>query len=393
MIVHKNMNRKAPKYTTPPASKSLQAAAFQQTLLQDLGLAKRKVIRKRVSPKKFLDLNSKQLTTKHNSPETIIRKSLLLKKNSPLLADLVKTLTEVLKTETKTTTIEIKPIRNLSEILSNINIKPETTLELPELLKLAETRKNTKCCPICLENFSPNYKSDFIIVDCCAQVFHSKCLTSLLRLANLSRKQGNNDDFHATAYSRASLVESSSSLRGSSLRGSNMRCSTCPVCRQPFSSKVVSPSIDFRFEILKKSIVLIQKSWKGYICRAKNESGLKNLATSRSRLKRMHKLKLRNQKDFFDEMDSEMDKQKNLLNQFEQLYLDWKNIRAIAIENNRHLECAVCMEPIEQQHRVSLLSCSHVYHEKCLNSWIVYKNGVEECPLCRQSFFTKDFHF
>lgn len=381
------MNRKAPKYTTPSASKSLQAAAFQQTLLQDLGLAKRKVIRKRVLPKNanISDTSSKNSTLKHSSPETFIRKSLSVKKNSPLLADLVKTLTAILKTETKTPTIEIKPVRNLSEILSNTNIQPETKLELPELLKLAETRKNTKCCPICLEKFSPNYKSDFIIVDCCAQVFHSKCLTSLLRLANLSRKQGN-DDFHTTTYSRAILVESSSGL-------SESRCSTCPVCRQPFSSKVISPSIDFRLKMLKNSIVLIQKCWKGYICRAKNESGLKNLATSKIRLKRMQKLKLRNQKEFFDEMDLEMEKQKNLLKEFEQLYLDWKNIRAIAIKNNRHSECAVCMEPILQQHRVSLLSCSHVYHENCLNSWIVYKNGVEECPLCRQSFFTKDFNF
>jgi len=310
------MNRKASKSTT--ASKSLQAAAFQQTLLQDLGLAKRKV--RRVVPKNanISNTNSKNSTIKHSSPETIIRKKLLVKKNSPLLADLVKTLTEILKTGTKTATIEIKPVRNLSEILSNKNIEPETKLELPELLKLAEARKNTKCCPICLEKFSPNYKSDFIIVDCCAQVFHSKCLTSLLRLANLSRK---NDGFHTSPYSRTNLVESSSGLN-------DFRCSTCPVCRQPFSSKVVSPSIDFRLKMLKNSIVLIQKCWKGYICRAKNESGLKNLATSKIRLKRMQKLKLRSQKQFFDEMDAEMDKQKNLLKEFEQLYLDWeKNSR------------------------------------------------------------------
>lgn len=132
----------------------------------------------------------------------------------------------------------------------------------------------------------------------------------------------------------------------------------------------------------------------------KNEKGLKNLATSKMRLKHIHKIKENNQLKLFEKFDSEIDKQKKLILEFEKMYLDWENIRKIAMENGRHVECAVCMEGLVDSSiysggnsRVSLLSCSHVYHEKCLNSWIIYKNGVEECPLCRQSFFTKDFYF
>ena len=43
-------------------------------------------------------------------------------------------------------------------------------------------------------------------------------------------------------------------------------------------------------------------------------------------------------------------------------------------------ECIICLENYKKDDKISILSCDHYYHTKCLNEWLKKK---EECPLCR----------
>lgn len=43
-------------------------------------------------------------------------------------------------------------------------------------------------------------------------------------------------------------------------------------------------------------------------------------------------------------------------------------------------ECIICLENYKIGDKISILSCEHFYHKKCLNEWLKKK---EECPLCR----------
>ena len=42
--------------------------------------------------------------------------------------------------------------------------------------------------------------------------------------------------------------------------------------------------------------------------------------------------------------------------------------------------CAICIENYEPKEKVSILfNCKHMYHEKCIDDWLVSSN---KCPLC-----------
>ena len=44
-------------------------------------------------------------------------------------------------------------------------------------------------------------------------------------------------------------------------------------------------------------------------------------------------------------------------------------------------ECSICLENYEVGESISILSCGHFFHTKCLNEWFKKK---EVCPLCRE---------
>jgi hypothetical protein len=43
-------------------------------------------------------------------------------------------------------------------------------------------------------------------------------------------------------------------------------------------------------------------------------------------------------------------------------------------------ECIICLDEMRPGTNVSLISCGHVYHTWCLNSWFLRK---KLCPICR----------
>ncbi|KAJ7419776.1 hypothetical protein BTVI_24149 [Pitangus sulphuratus] len=45
-------------------------------------------------------------------------------------------------------------------------------------------------------------------------------------------------------------------------------------------------------------------------------------------------------------------------------------------------ECAICLQACEPGRALKLLSCSHVYHGKCIDRWHRAQPGSKTCPLC-----------
>jgi len=54
-------------------------------------------------------------------------------------------------------------------------------------------------------------------------------------------------------------------------------------------------------------------------------------------------------------------------------------------EHNEFESCAICIGDFEEGNRVKLLeTCQHMFHEDCIDSWILKSRGNNVvCPVCR----------
>jgi hypothetical protein len=48
-------------------------------------------------------------------------------------------------------------------------------------------------------------------------------------------------------------------------------------------------------------------------------------------------------------------------------------------------QCAICLEPLEQEHDLFRTPCQHCFHESCMGTWMNPSNPLRriQCPLCR----------
>lgn len=49
-------------------------------------------------------------------------------------------------------------------------------------------------------------------------------------------------------------------------------------------------------------------------------------------------------------------------------------------ENKDNEECTICKEEFKKEEYVSILKCSHIFHEECIREWGKMK---PECAICR----------
>mmetsp|Transcript_12633 Transcript_12633/g.28893 ORF Transcript_12633/g.28893 Transcript_12633/m.28893 type:complete len:189 (-) Transcript_12633:234-800(-) len=45
--------------------------------------------------------------------------------------------------------------------------------------------------------------------------------------------------------------------------------------------------------------------------------------------------------------------------------------------------CICCLEDFEEDSKVAVTMCGHVFHEDCLASWLLARPGARSCPTCR----------
>ena len=61
--------------------------------------------------------------------------------------------------------------------------------------------------------------------------------------------------------------------------------------------------------------------------------------------------------------------------------------RSIQMSNSE--SCSICLEPFKETvDRVRILSCCHVFHSTCIDSWLT---SHSRCPLCRQQVKIQSF--
>ena len=53
---------------------------------------------------------------------------------------------------------------------------------------------------------------------------------------------------------------------------------------------------------------------------------------------------------------------------------------------DKYTSCSICISNFKKNNYISILECSHLFHEKCINEWTKYKS---ECPICRINIKTK----
>ncbi len=77
--------------------------------------------------------------------------------------------------------------------------------------------------------------------------------------------------------------------------------------------------------------------------------------------------------------------QTRIINNNEQIFRDMIELENIApLEHyvSDNINCAICLENINQNNLIRNLSCSHIFHSKCIDEWIF--KGSATCPLCRK---------
>jgi hypothetical protein len=48
------------------------------------------------------------------------------------------------------------------------------------------------------------------------------------------------------------------------------------------------------------------------------------------------------------------------------------------------VDCPCCLESIDSDQDILVLSCFHKIHKKCIIEWSIHTdNGIEKCPMCR----------
>ena len=52
------------------------------------------------------------------------------------------------------------------------------------------------------------------------------------------------------------------------------------------------------------------------------------------------------------------------------------------VEEKFNTSCSICLEDFEDESKVVVLSCKHIYHKKCIKEWTKIKRN---CPLCKVS--------
>ena len=68
------------------------------------------------------------------------------------------------------------------------------------------------------------------------------------------------------------------------------------------------------------------------------------------------------------------------------LNLTTQKYSTVKIKKKRGELCCICIEHFSCNQEVYWLSCTHIFHNECLDEWVRYKN---ECPTCRSQLELK----
>ena len=218
-------------------------------------------------------------------------------------------------------------------------------------------------CAICKEHYSPKRQE---VLLSCSHVFHKKCMQSFFKLSNKN---------------------------------------TCPMCRtQNYEMRVV---FEGTRQTLIRSAIKIQSVWRRYIAQKNYKQFVALNPPSDPKLRKKYFREkyfglLNSLTETYhkhcNEVDSLLDSVTmsvtNSKSFFENVRLcainqvDWEMIRMRA--NERANQCSICLTKLRSE-RVTLLSCSHLFHTTCLSSYETFCENLHRlCPVCRSVYYKKE---
>lgn len=201
---------------------------------------------------------------------------------------------------------------------------------------------------------------------------------------------------------------------------------TCPLCRQQeYQTRVIHEGKRFHYS---RCATIIQAAWRGYVVRNWYRK-LREVTPPQNPLlrKKFFEKKLKDITDrlvksydvdideFLAEIDANMATQRRIIGSYVDCYNDteeWKKIKHKALQRG-NLECSICVTSIsmnidseipnvsssgshtqtgsENLRTALLLSCTHVFHKACLETFEAFTAGVSQavCPLCRSLYNKK----
>lgn len=234
-------------------------------------------------------------------------------------------------------------------------------IEWHEIKRLSNFRKSSsEPCSICKDFY--NQFSHQVLLSC-SHVFHRQCIFSFEKF---SRKK------------------------------------QCPLCRcVNYEKRVIYEGEKITSS---KAALKIQSAWRGYQVRKTVKAATKNRPPNHPLLKRKFYLNkffelTKDMQTVFDEhdtyvtnllndLDISLAKSKSTMDRLEKSSLlddGWGKVQEKAI-TMEITDCPICLGSMNTiPKKIVLLSCSHVYHLECFNS---YENFCNEnlCPLCRKSY-------
>jgi Ring finger domain/IQ calmodulin-binding motif len=247
--------------------------------------------------------------------------------------------------------------------------KPDAPLshaQWAQVEKASETREEYKGhCPICQEFLG---REPTVILSC-THVFHKLCISSFEKFS---------------------------------------KTKACPICRkQSYEKKNYKTSQDYYYIYC---ITKIQAWIRGYFCRKRFIKHILSHPSSNVHVNRkyteMHMARLNFKLNLhLDKKESNLDKlfldlENKLLasqtavsalkkltrpTQSEVSDSNWEEIkRKAAVRCDK--QCPICLQDLRGRRESSVLSCSHVFHTKCVESFEIFSINTPNCPVCRAEY-------
>lgn len=69
---------------------------------------------------------------------------------------------------------------------------------------------------------------------------------------------------------------------------------------------------------------------------------------------------------------------------------EYNKLERINVGEKMEENCSICMEEIEKGNEIIRLPCKHIFHEKCIKSYLLEYNY--KCPLCRYDIGNHNIH-
>nr|XP_020457866.1 RING finger protein 32 [Monopterus albus] len=200
-------------------------------------------------------------------------------------------------------------------------------------------------------------------------------------------------------------------------RFSGRKC--CPMCRrEQYETRVIHDAAHlFRHQCATR----IQACWRGYVVRRQYRQVRKTICPKDKELRRkFFEAKLQELNDsfvqychsnteaFLSDIDRSLSSSRQVFQQLERRRIaepredDWDRIQSQVIQRGVH-DCPICLTALcslslpseagrsnyQQDRHIVLLSCSHLFHQLCLEAFEAFtEDSRPSCPLCR-SFYHK----